>query len=111
VSFADIRQVQGDRPRLGPGELLREPSDVAKGDRSAAALPAVVGPAGCVHHGSDRARTQPGPDRGAGDLGAVWARARVEGDPGGQRQGERGPAGSERRIRVAVEHPAGRGRG
>jgi len=83
VSFADLRQVQGDGPRLGPGELLREPPDVVKGDRFAAALLAVVRPTGRVHHGADRARAQRGPDRGAGDLGAVRARARVEGDPGG----------------------------
>lgn len=111
MSFADIRQVQGDGPRLGPSELLREPPDVVKGDRSAVTLLAVVRPTGRVHHGADRARPQPGPDRGAGDLGVVWARARVEGDPGGQRQGERGPAGGERRVRSAAEHPAGRGRG
>jgi len=84
---------------------------VAKSDRPAVALLAVVGPAGGVHHGPDRARAQRGPDRGAGDIGAVRARARVQGDPRGQRQGERGPAGGERRVRAAAEHPAGRGRG
>jgi len=84
---------------------------VAEGDGPAVALLAVVGPAGGVHHGPGRARAQRGPRGGAGDIGAVRARARVQGDPRGQRQGERGPAGGERRVGAAAEHPAGRGRG
>lgn len=81
---------------------------MAEGDGPVAALPAVVGPAGRVHHGSDRAGPQRGPHRGAGDFGAVRPRARVQGDPRGQRQGERGPARGQRGVRAAAEHPAGR---
>lgn len=107
----DIREVQGDGPRLGPGELLREPAHVVEGDRSAVALPAVVRPASGVHHGADRSRPQRGPHRGAGDIRALRPRARVQGDPGGQRQGDGGPARGQRRVRAAAEHPAGRDRG
>lgn len=84
---------------------------MAQSDRPAVALLAVVRPEGGVHHGTDRARAQRGPHRSASDIGAVRARARVQGDPRGQRQGERGPAGGQRRVRVAAEHPAGRDRG
>lgn len=84
---------------------------MAKGDGPAAALLAVVGPPGGVHHGTGGARAQRGPDRGASDIGAVRSRARFQGDPGGQRQGERNPVGGQRRVRPTAQHPARRDRG